>query len=130
MSAERARSLRKRMSPPEARMWNVLRREPFYLYHFRRQVQLGRYYADFASHPAKLVIEIDGGAHFTREALRYDAARDQFIAAEGYAVLCFTTSEVLSHLDAVAAALLDRLAPIPVPVSRHRHSAKETRKNT
>ncbi|MHB1101263.1 MAG: endonuclease domain-containing protein [Devosia sp.] len=111
MSIERARSLRKRMSPPEARMWNVLRREPFADYHFRRQVPLGRYYADFASHRAKLVIEIDGGSHFSGGALQYDAARDAFLAAAGYAVLRLTTADVMNNLDGAAEAILAHLTP-------------------
>ncbi|MHB1111500.1 MAG: endonuclease domain-containing protein [Devosia sp.] len=116
MSIERARSLRKRMSPPEARMWNVLRRGPFVDYHFRRQVQLGRYYADFASHAAKLVIEIDGGSHFSDGALQYDAARDAFLVAEGYAVLRLTTAGVMNNLDGAAEAILAHLPP-PVPAA-------------
>jgi very-short-patch-repair endonuclease len=98
------------MSPPEARMWNVLRREPFHGHHFRRQVQIGGYYADFASHAAKLVIEIDGATHFNDAAGRYDADRDAFLAPQGYSVARFTTSEVLNQPDAVVAALLHRLA--------------------
>jgi very-short-patch-repair endonuclease len=100
-------------------MWNVLRREPFHGFHFRRQVQLGRYYADFASHTAKLVIEIDGSAHFNDDAADYDANRGAFLHSQGYTVLRFTTSDVLNSLDAVAAALTARLP-----------AAVETRKNS
>jgi very-short-patch-repair endonuclease len=109
MSTARARELRKKLSPPEAKMWNVLRREPFVRHHFRRQVPLGPFYADFASHEAKLVIEIDGAQHFEEAAQRYDASRDAFIAAQGYRVVRFTTPEILGHIDSVAATLLDRL---------------------
>ena len=40
-STDRARSLR-RMSPPEARLWVLLRTPPFERFHFRRPVPLGR----------------------------------------------------------------------------------------
>ena len=97
-------------------MWNILRREPLAGCHFRRQVRLGRYYVDFASHAVKLVIEIDGGSHFTDAAGRHDAFRDAFLVTEGYRVLRFTTSEVLGNLRGVVEAILAHLPP-PVPAS-------------
>jgi very-short-patch-repair endonuclease len=113
MSIARARTLRQKLSPPEAKMWNVLRRAPFHRHHFRRQVPIGPFYADFASHEAKLVIEIDGAQHFEDEAQRLDATRSAFIASEGYDVIRFNTVEVLNHLDSVGAALLARLPEHP-----------------
>ena len=94
------------MSPPEAKLWVLLRTEPFSAAHFRRQVPLGPYYADFASHAAKLVIEVDGGQHSDDSAIAHDARRTVYIEAEGYRVLRFTTVEVLNHIDAVGAAIL------------------------
>ncbi len=111
MSITRARSMRRRMSPPEARLWNALRMEPLRALHFRRQVPLGPYYADFASHTARLIIEVDGSAHTTDDAIAYDARRTAFLAAEGYRVLRFTTLDVLHHLDAVFATLLAAAPP-------------------
>jgi very-short-patch-repair endonuclease len=99
------------MSPPEARLWNMLRRSPFAEHHFRRQVPLGRYYADFASHTLKLVIEVDGWQHFSDAAERYDAARDAFLKAEGYEVVRLTASEVLNNLDGVGDLLFAKLSP-------------------
>lgn len=64
MSVERARQLRKNMGAPEAKLWNALRELRLLGHHFRRQVPLGRYYADFCCHKARLVIEVDGDTHF------------------------------------------------------------------
>ena len=75
-------------------------------HHFRRQVPLGPYYADFASHGARLVIEVDGSGHFTDAASTYDARRDAFLRAEGYRVLRVTTLDVLRNPDGVYAAVL------------------------
>ena len=110
MSTERARSLRQRMSPPEAMLWSMLRKPPYDSYHFRRQVQIGRYYADFASHSARLVVEVDGSQHFDDAAQTYDSQRDAFIASEGYRVLRFTTFEVLRHIDGVGETILAHVA--------------------
>ncbi len=89
MSTERARQLRRNATAPERAMWRLL----YPLRHdhnFRRQVPLGSYYADFACHALKLVIEIDGDTHGADDARFYDAARTRFIEAEGYRVIRFT----------------------------------------
>ena len=56
MSIARARSLRRKMPPAEARLWTLLRTPALRPHHFRRQVPLGPYYADFASHGVRLVV--------------------------------------------------------------------------
>lgn len=94
------------MSPPEARMWNMLRMEPLKVLHFRRQVQIGPYYADFASIKAKLVIEVDGSQHYCEEALAYDERRTRFIEGEGYRVIRFTSIDVGRELGGVYQAVL------------------------
>jgi len=100
---ERARSLRQHMPPSEAALWNALRAlKPLGL-HFRRQVPLGRYYADFASHHPKLVIEVDGWTHNDPD---HDAERDRFMQGEGYGVLRVSSVDVLRNLDGVIRAVL------------------------
>jgi len=46
--------------------------------HYRRQVSLGLYIADFCSYGAKIVIEVDGDQHGTVEAGERDAIRTTF----------------------------------------------------
>ena len=86
-------------------MWNVLRTPSFKLYHFRRQVPLGLYYADFASHAARLVIEVDGGGHTADSAIAHDTRRTAFIESQGYRVLRFTTQQVLDDVGSVIDAI-------------------------
>jgi very-short-patch-repair endonuclease len=106
----RARTLRHEMTGAERVLWNGLR-ECFRPAHFRHQVPFGPYYADFASHGARLVIEVDGGQH--GEALDYDAARTRFMEGEGYRVLRFWNNEVLENLDGVLTAIASAL-PSPL----------------
>jgi len=101
LSIEGARELRKRMPAPEAMLWNALRELKALGLHFRRQVQLGPYYADFACHGHKLVIEVDGDTHGTDAAALYDVRRDAFMSGQGYRVLRFTNVDVMSNLDGV-----------------------------
>ncbi|MGN6487028.1 MAG: endonuclease domain-containing protein [Devosia sp.] len=114
MSVGRARQLRKQMSPAEARMWDYLRTLKAEGFHFRRQVPLGRYYADFACHHAKLVIEIDGDTHFTRAGINHDLERDIFLRGEGYRTIRYTNTEILQNMDGVVIHLLSRLAEFPL----------------
>ena len=94
------------MSPPEARLWNVLRNDQLRPFHFRRQVSLGPYYADFASHTARVVIEVDGGQHTTDVAIGYDQRRDRFIRSQGYPILRFTSLDIFNEINGVFLAVL------------------------
>ena len=113
MSTERARNLRKTMSPVEATVWSLLRAEPFNTFHFRRQVQLGPFYADFASYQARLVVEVDGSQHFTDDEQAYDRRRDAFMHKQGYRVLRFNTLYVVKNIEGVHAAIAAHLPHPP-----------------
>jgi len=104
MSIQRARDLRKTMPPAEAALWNALRALKSTGLHFRRQVPLGRYYADFASHHPRIVIEVDGWTHSSPA---YDAERNAFMQAEGYRVLRVTNEDVLRNLEGVVRLILN-----------------------
>jgi len=69
--------------------------------HFRRQVPIRDFVADFASHQLKLVVEVDGGQHGGRD----DEARTALIEAEGYRVVRFWNHDVLGNDDGVATML-------------------------
>jgi very-short-patch-repair endonuclease len=69
--------------------------------HWRFQVPIRAFTADFASHRRRLVIEVDGGQHGGAE----DGRRTKLIEAEGYHVLRFWNNEVLQNPDGVARAV-------------------------
>ena len=63
---QRAHSRRMRNAPTAAERklwWHLRHRLALESSHFRRQVQIGPYIADFACHQLKVVIELDGGQH-------------------------------------------------------------------
>ena len=62
-----ARELRQKQTPAEEILWALLRRKNLVGLKFRRQQQLGPFIADFYCHRARLVVEVDGGVHETRE---------------------------------------------------------------
>jgi very-short-patch-repair endonuclease len=82
-------------------MWRLL--YPFRTggYHFRKQEQIGPYYADFACHHAHVVIEVDGDTHGTASGEEHDRRRDEFQSMEGYSVLRFTNDDLMNNPDGV-----------------------------
>ena len=120
MSVERARQLRKAMSAPEAKLWNALRELRPLGHHFRRQVQIGRYYADFCCHKSCLIIEIDEDTHFEDRAIARDRVRDDFIRREGYRVLRVTNGDVMRNLDSVMTMVLSMLDQPPPSFPPHK----------
>ena len=120
LGIERARELRKRMTAPEARFWNACRELRPLGYHFRRQVPLGPYYADFVCHARRLAIEIDGDTHGSDAASKYDARRDAFIASQGYRILRFVNDDVMRNLNGVMTTVLAALDQPPPSFPPHK----------
>jgi very-short-patch-repair endonuclease len=96
-----ARRLRKDSTDAEVKLWHHLWRIPIEGTHFRRQVPIGRYFADFACHQIGLIIELDGIQHAEDQARRYDEERTAFLAGQGYHVIRFWNHEILEELEAV-----------------------------
>ena len=97
-------------------MWTLLR-ENFSEARFRRQVPLLQYIADFASHKARLVIEVDGSQHNEE----VDAARTAAIQEQGYRVIRFTNYDVLMAEEGVFMAIESAIrSPHPLPTLPHR----------
>ena len=122
-ATERARRLRGDPTDAEKLLWRLLR-ECFLEARFRRQAPIRHYLADFASHRAKLVVEVDGGQH----APENDEERDRAIIAEGYRILRFWNHDVLGNPDGVASVIADALPkPHPHPASPIEGEGKEGR---
>jgi len=102
-----ARRLRRKMTPTEALLWSSLRANKLGGFHFRRQVVIEGYVADFYCHAGRLLIEVDGGVHEQQHG--YDDLRDQVVRANGYRVLRIPAEDVLKHLDRVLERILEVL---------------------
>ena len=98
----RARALRRDATDAEKKLWQNLRQPPFKEFHFRRQATIGPYFADFATHQAKLVIEVDGGQHSGSAS---DGVRTRYLEANGYRVLRFWNNDVLTNISGVLSAI-------------------------
>jgi very-short-patch-repair endonuclease len=70
-------------------------------FRFRRQVNIGAYYADFACLTPAIVIEVDGATHATEQAQGNDALRDDYFRSRGFRVLRFWNIDVMGNRDGV-----------------------------
>ncbi len=68
-----AKTLRKNMTPWERKLWYEFLRS--YPIRFQRQKSIGNYIVDFYCAKAKLVIELDGGGHYTESQQEKDKIR-------------------------------------------------------
>jgi 3-isopropylmalate/(R)-2-methylmalate dehydratase small subunit len=113
-SVQRAKVLRRSMTPPELRLWNILRTRPAGL-KFRKQHPAGPFTLDFYCAAAKLCIEIDGRAHDMGNNPARDAARDQFLVEHGIKSLRIAAMTVKQDVDAVVNFIvLEAEARIPL----------------
>jgi very-short-patch-repair endonuclease len=107
-----ARALRKNSTIAERWLWSELRDHRLDGMAFRRQVPIENYIGDFVCHAARLVIELDGGQHFSDEAEQADARRCAVIEARGFQVLRFNNHEMMTNrrgvLETIATALAGR----------------------
>jgi very-short-patch-repair endonuclease len=110
-----ARRLRRDQTDAERKLWSRLRDRRLYGARFRRQHPIGPFISDFCCTEAKLVIELDGGQHAFQK--RSDAERTAFLEGQGYRVIRYWDSEVLTSTDAVLQriALALRADPRPSP---------------
>jgi very-short-patch-repair endonuclease len=109
-----AREMRANPTDTERKLWWHLRhRLKTPDTHFRRQVRIGRFIADFASHGAHLVIEVDGGQHAVRT--EADMERTRALEASGYRVLRFWNNDVLNNVDGVLEAIQRAITTTPTP---------------
>lgn len=113
---EFARSLRRRMTDAEQRLWYHLRARRLSGYKFRRQHVVGPYVVDFVCIEARLVVEADGGQHAADGAR--DARRTRYLENRGYRVLRFWNDEVLRDTRAVLEGIEQALAASQRPPNR------------
>ena len=103
------RSLRKRMTPAERTLWFKLKSNRLAGHKFRRQTSIGRYVVDFYCAEKKLILEIDGDAHYFGPRQRSDQEREYHLAALGFKILRFTNQQIKESIDAVLERILSVL---------------------
>ena len=93
--------MRNKPTDAERFLWDALSGKKLEEYKFRRQHIIGNYIADFICLKENLIIEIDGLIHQLPENITNDEERTKWLNGEGFQVIRFTNTEVLSELEKV-----------------------------
>ena len=98
---EKRRELRKNLTEAERALWEKLRGKRLEGLKFFRQYGIGSYIADFYCPQRRLVIEVDGGQHFSKEGKNYDTQREEYMSSLGIRTLRFSNLDTLKNMDGV-----------------------------
>ena len=107
---QRAKELRREMTPAEKILWEELRANKLGV-HFRRQQVIQGFIVDFYCHQAGLVIEVDGDVHDLQK--EEDERREKVLSALGLRIVRFGNDEVLrdASRSAVVGKIREQLPP-------------------
>jgi len=105
----RAKSHRRELTAAENVLWQEIRRKQIHGYHFRRQVPIGPFIADFACVKEKLVIEVDGIGHAEPDEIIRDIQRTKYLESLGWRVIRFMNAEIFDEIDPVIDAIWHHL---------------------
>ena len=101
------------MTDAELHLWFRIRRKQVKNYQFYRQKNIGNFIVDFYCPAGRLVVEVDGGQHYSEGAIEGDRNRDAFLQSLGLKVLRFSDGEVFKDTDAVLEGIYKALPQNP-----------------
>ena len=94
-----AKILRRNMTRQEKHLWyDFLRFYPIKVY---KQRIIDNFIADFYCHSARLVIELDGLQHYTKQGKLHDELRTEVLEKYGLHVLRFSNKDVDDNFESV-----------------------------
>ena len=88
----------------EKALWKLLRERRLSGLRFRRQVPMGSYIADFVCFSPRLIVEVDGAAHWNPD---YDDKRDAWFREQAFTVLRFSNDDVIGRSSDVIIKILE-----------------------
>ena len=102
--------------------------------HFRRQVPIGPYVADFACMAARLIVEVDGSQHGSDQGHARDQERTRWLEKEGYRVLRLWNNDITQNIEGVLetiyVALYGSRDVDALPLTHERRSKRGSRHPT
>ena len=102
---ERAKEMRREMTPAEKILWKRLKVNRLNGLHFRRQQIVHGYFADFLCHQHDLIVEIDGGIHDMQK--EYDSEREEYLISLGFRIIRFKNEDVMKNLEGVLQRIVE-----------------------
>ena len=110
-----AKELRNDMTPWERKLWYCFLKT--YPTRIQRQKVIGHFIADFFCAKARLVIELDGGGHYTSTEQKKDEERTRKIEDFGYYVLRFSNRDIDKNFYSVCTVIDDAIKRRTLPQS-------------
>ena len=101
----RARELRSSMTDAETVLWTQIRRRQLLEFQFLRQRPIGGYIVDFYCPALKLIVEIDGESHLSKDAQQYDNECTVYFESLNLHVHRFTNNDVYTNIEGVITQL-------------------------
>lgn len=102
---ERAKEMRREMTPAENILWKHLKANRLKGLHFRRQQIVHGYFADFLCHQHDLIVEVDGGIHELQK--DYDVEREEYLLSLGFRIVRFKNEDVMKNLEGVLQRIVE-----------------------
>ena len=96
-----SRDIRNSMTDAEQLLWQRLRRKQILGLQFYRQKPILNFIVDFYCPAANLIIECDGGQHYTEDGRSADQIRDQALSELGLVVVRYSNRQILTEIDGV-----------------------------
>jgi very-short-patch-repair endonuclease len=96
-----SQELRKNMTEAEKLLWSKLRRKQLKDSQFYRQRIIGNYIVDFYCPKSKLIIEVDGGQHYSNIGNKKDRMRDNYLKGLGMQILRVSDRKVFKNLEGI-----------------------------
>ncbi len=100
------RALRAGSTPAEEALWKEIRNGKLKGLKFKRQHSIGNYIVDFYCASKRLIVELDGQVHNTKDQKEKDEFRDLNLTEMDFRILRFTNDQVLSDIEQVKVAIL------------------------
>ena len=108
-SFAKAKFLRDNMTDAEKSLWEKLKDNKLKGFKFRRQHPIHIYIVDFYCHKLKLIIEIDGGYHDSKEQKLLDAERSEILKFQELEIIRFANEEVLGNIEFVIRKIEEKI---------------------
>jgi very-short-patch-repair endonuclease len=94
-----AKNLRKNATPQENHLWYDFLSK--YEIRFQRQKAIDNFIADFYCNKAKLIIELDGSQHYTKDGREKDEFRTEILEGYDIKVIRFTNYQIDTNFSGV-----------------------------
>ena len=105
---ENAKKLRRNQTEAESVFWSIAKGGGLGQ-KCRRQYIIGQYIVDFFFRESNLIVEIDGGYHFTEEQQKEDAVRQTWLESQGYNLLRLKNEDVLFDTETIMEEVKNKL---------------------